>query len=121
MPENLFLSVLRVWAAVAWADGKISIEEADRFKRLVRQATLNEQERQEALGFLADKVSLDTANIGALSDKSREGIYEAAARMAAADRDFADAERTFLARLRTALQIQEARAKELESKVPGLN
>ena len=121
MPENQFLSVLRVWAAVAWADGKISAEEADRFRRLVSQATLGESQRQEALGFLETKVSLDTANIDALSDRSREGIYEAAARMAAADREFAAAEKTFLARLRTALLIPNARAEEIEKKVPGLS
>jgi len=120
MAENQFLSVLRIWAAVAWADGEVSPEEADRFKRLVAQATLDDGERKQALGFLDQAVSLDTANIESLSERSREGIYEAAARMAAADREFASGEKQFLGRLREALHIDAARAQELEAAVPGL-
>ena len=121
MAESQFLSVIRVWAALAWADDKIADAEADAMKRLISSAELTDDERTTAMGWLDEKVDLDTANIKGLKDEARRGIYRAAARLAAVDLDIADAERTFLTRLREGLEISEDDAKEIEANIPGMN
>lgn len=120
MGESQYLSVIRIWAAVAWADGVIADAEAAAMKRLVESADLTDEERQTALGWLENKVELDTANIDGLSEEARHGIYRAAARLAAVDLDVAAEERSFLDKLRTHLEISEQTAATLEKGVPAL-
>ena len=120
MAESQFLSVIRVWAALAWADDVIADAEADAMKRLISSAELTEDERTTAMGWLEEKVDLDTANIKGLKDEARRGIYRAAARLAAVDLEIAAEERTFLTRLREGLEISETDAKEIEANIPGM-
>ena len=119
MEESPYLSVIRVWAAAAWADGVIDDAEAAAMKRLVAVADLSEQERATAHTWLETKVELETDSIAGLSDSAREGIYRAAVRLAAVDRDVATEELTFLSRLRDGLTLSEGTAKQIESGVPG--
>ncbi len=121
MGESQYLSVIRVWAALAWADDKIVDSEAAAMKRLVESADLTDDERKTALGWLENKVELDTANIAGLSEDARKGIYRAAGRLAAVDLEVADEERSFLERLREGLEIDEETARELEKGVPILS
>lgn len=121
MAESQFLSVIRVWAALAWADDKIADAEADAMKRLISSAELPDDERETALGWLTTKVDLDTANIKGLNEEARRGIYRAAARLAAVDLEIADEERSFLATLRDGLEISEEDAKEIEANIPGMS
>ena len=120
MGESQYLSVIRIWAALAWADDKIVDAEAAAMKRLVESADLTAEERKTALGWLDTKVELDTAGIAGLSDDARQGIYRAAGRLAAVDLEIADEERAFLDRLRDGLKIDEETARELEKGVPML-
>jgi uncharacterized membrane protein YebE (DUF533 family) len=120
MGESQYLSVIRIWAALAWADDKIVDSEAAAMKRLVESADLTDEERQTALSWLDTKVELDTAGITGLSADARQGIYRAAGRLAAVDLEIADEERVFLDRLREGLEIDEETAKELEKGVPML-
>ena len=120
MAETQFLSVIRIWAALAWADGVIAESEATAMKRLIAAAQLSEEEKQQALAFLATRTELDTTNMSALSDDAKKGIYRAACRLAAVDHEVAAAERIFLGRLREGLSITEAEAREIEQGVPGL-
>lgn len=119
MPDSQYLSVIRVWAALAWADGVIAQAEAVAMRRLVEAADLSDDERNTALGWLENKVDLDIENLGSLSEKAREGIYRAAARLASVDMDVADEERAFLGRLREGLGITDEVAKDIESGIPG--
>ena len=48
MAETQILSVIRVWAAVAWADGVLAEAEADGMRRLIRSADLTPEEREIA-------------------------------------------------------------------------
>ena len=105
--ESTFLSVIRVWAALAWADGVIAEPEAEAMKRLIAGADLTDDERQEAHGFLETKIDLSTANVEGLSDKVRQGIYRAAYRLAKVDLEVADEERSFLGRLREGLSLSD--------------
>jgi uncharacterized membrane protein YebE (DUF533 family) len=120
MAETQFLSVIRIWAAAAWADGVIAEAEAAALRRLIAAAQLSEDEKPQALAFLETRVELDTAALTALSPDARKGIYRAACRLAAVDHDVAAAERIFLGRLRDGLAISEDEAREIEQGVPGI-
>jgi uncharacterized membrane protein YebE (DUF533 family) len=120
MGESQYLSVIRVWAALAWADGKIVDSEAAAMRRLVESADLTDDERKTALSWIQNRVELDTANIAGLSQDARNGIYRAAGRLAAVDLEVADEERAFLERLRIGLEIDEETARKLEKGVPVL-
>jgi uncharacterized membrane protein YebE (DUF533 family) len=117
--ESQHLSVIRVWAALAWADGVIAPSEAAAMTRLIEgSAELSDDERKVAKGFLNSKIELDTTQMAGLSAEAREGIYRAAARLAHIDNDFAEAEQQFLERLRAGLSINEATAKKILESIP---
>jgi uncharacterized membrane protein YebE (DUF533 family) len=120
MAESQFLSVIRVWASMAWADGVIHDAEAQALRRLIGAAELEDDERAAALRFLETRVDLDTAGIEGLSEDARRGIYRAACRMAAVDRDVAPAERSMLDKLRGHLGLGDEVARDIEAGIPGL-
>ena len=120
MAESQILSVIRVWAAVAWADGLLAEAEAEGLRRLVRGADLTADERQSAAGLLDQKVELPELYLKNLNPESRRGIYRAACRMAVVDHVFAHAERKMLDRLQQMLGIPLEIAKEIEADVPGM-
>jgi uncharacterized membrane protein YebE (DUF533 family) len=117
--ESQFLSVIRVWAALAWADGVIHEQEALAMKRLVETAGLGAADRAKAMGYLDDKIELDTAGLASLNPVARLGIYKAAVRLAGVDKDFADEEVQFLERLRVGLEIDEATARAARAEIPS--
>lgn len=118
MAENQFLSVIRTWAALAWADGVVVAAEALAMRKLIESAELSAADRTTAMGFLETKVELDTTNLAALSGDARKGVYKAACRLAAVDRDLAEPERALLAKLRDGLELGAAAA-EIEASVFG--
>lgn len=121
MAESQMLTVIRVWAAIALADGVIAPAEADGFRRLIDAATLSDDERALARSFLLEKVELTEATLDHLSNDARAGIYRAACRMALVDSEVAPAERALLERLRSKLAIPGDVAKQLEAQVPGFS
>ena len=118
MAENQFLSVIRIWAAMAWADDKVVAAEALAMERLIQAAELSDADRATARGFLKEKVELDTTNLGSLTEEARKGIYKAACRMAAVDRTLDPPEQALLEKLRDGLHIGAA-ADEIETAVFG--
>ena len=120
MAESQILSVIKVWAAVAWADGVLAESEAEGLRRLVRTADLTPDERTTAVGFLDAKVELPQLYLKNLNPESRRGIYRAACRMAVVDHVFAHAERKMLDRLQSTLGIPQDIAQEIEADVPGM-
>ncbi len=119
MSESPTLTVIRMWAAVAWADGLIATAEADGFRRLIDASSLNDEERAMARSFLLEKVDLQEGSIRNLSNDARGGIYRAACRMALADSEVADSEQVLLDRLRNKLEIPLELAQQIEQQVPG--
>lgn len=115
--ESQFLSVIRAWAAMAWADGKIATQEAAALRRLIDGASLNENERHVALTFLERRVELDTAALKGLSEEARHGIYRAAVKLSRIDNDVATAEIALLERLREELGLDVATATSIEASV----
>ncbi|HTM22940.1 MAG TPA: hypothetical protein VL172_20600 [Kofleriaceae bacterium] len=120
MAESQYLSVIRIWAALAWADGVIAESEAAAMRRLIESADLTDPERSTALGWLEEKVDLDTGSMASLSEEARHGIYRAAARLAAVDLEVAEEELDFLGRLREGLGIDEDTALDLEKGIPAM-
>lgn len=120
MAESQILSVIKVWAAVAWADGVLAESEAEGLRRLIRTADLTPDERNAAIGFLDSRVELPQLYLKNLNPESRRGIYRAACRMAVVDHVFAHAERKMLDRLQATLGIPGEIAQEIEADVPGM-
>ncbi len=120
MAESQILSVIRVWAAVAWADGLLAEAEAEGLRRLIRSADLTNDERRDASAFLDARVELPELYLKNLNPESRRGIYRAACRMAVVDHVFASAERRMLDRLQGMLAIPGDIAKEIEADIPGM-
>ena len=120
MAESQILSVIKVWAAVAWADGVLAEAEAEGMRRLIRSADLTNEERSAALTYLDSRVEMPELYLKNLNPESRRGIYRAACRMAVVDHVFAHAERRLLDRLREVLAIPADIAQEIEADVPGM-
>jgi uncharacterized membrane protein YebE (DUF533 family) len=120
MAESQILSVIKVWAAVAWADGMLAEAEAEGMRRLIRTADLTGDERAAAMSMLDQRVEMPELYLKNLSPESRKGIYRAACRMAVVDHVFAHAERKLLDRLQTVLGIPLDIAQEIEADVPGM-
>ncbi len=120
MAESQILSVIRVWAAVAWADGVLAEAEAEGLRRLIRTADLTTEERTAAAKVITEEVKLPDAYLAELSPEARRGIYRAACRMAIVDHVFTKTERGVLNRLRDQLDIPGDIAQEIESDIPGL-
>ena len=117
MTDNPFLQVFQVWAAMAWADGRIDDRESQAMKTLIDQAKLEPDTRAKALAFLDERVELDLSTLSGLPLGAREGIFQAAARLALVDRNLAAGEIAFLDRLKAALQLSDAEAAAIENRV----
>jgi uncharacterized membrane protein YebE (DUF533 family) len=120
MAESQILSVIRMWAAVAWADGVMAEAESESLSRLIRHADLTDDERAGAREFVAARTELPETYLTNLTPDARRGVYRAACRMAVVDHVFTVTERAMLDRLRTLLGIPVDIAQEIEADVPGL-
>jgi len=120
MAESQVLSVIRMWAAVAWADGVLAEPEAESLRRLIRSADLTADERGVALQTLDGQVSLSPTYLTSLLPDARRGIYRAACRMAVVDHVFHASERTILDKLRGLLAVPDEVAHEIEADLPEL-
>ena len=121
MSDSQVLSVIKVWAAIAWADGVLAESEAEGLRRLIRTAELTEDERVTALTLLDNQIGMPEAFLASLTPEARRGIYRAACRMAVVDHSFADSERMMLDRLRGVLNVPGEIAQEIEADVPGIH
>ncbi len=119
MAEQI-LGVIRMWAAVAWADGVLAEAEAEALRRLIRATELTIGERREAARLLEIEVTLPELQLTTLSPEARRGIYRAACRMAGLDHVFSPTERSMLGKLRQLLGVPADIAGEIEADVPGL-
>lgn len=120
MVESQILSVIRMWAAVAWADGVMSEIEAERLSRLIETADLRDDERAAARTFLQIRTGLPETYLTTLSVEARRGVYRAACRMAVIDHVFSVTERALLDRMRNLLGVPGEIAQEIEADVPGM-
>ena len=119
--EAPVMSVLRIWAALAWADDVLAEAEVEGLRRLLRTADLTTAERQLAGMLVAAPVALPDVDLAHLSPEARRGAYRAACRFALVDRHLAPAEQAMLARIRVVLEVPAAIATEIEADVPGFH
>lgn len=115
--ERAFLAVLRVWAAAAWADGKMAEAETEAMKRLIAVAPLADEDKVTAIGYLTRKVELDTDELSGLTAEQKQGIYRAAVRLARIDREVAPEETAFLGRLQQGLGLDDDTARAIEASI----
>jgi uncharacterized membrane protein YebE (DUF533 family) len=122
MAESQTLTVIRLWAAIAWADGWLSESEGVALRKLIDHAGLDPAEKELAEGLLAKQTPLpdDMPSPNSMTDEARAGIYRAACRMAVVDQEFADEERAVLEHLKVRLQIPNEVSKKIEAEIPGL-
>lgn len=120
MAESQVLRVIRMWAAVAWADGVMSRAEAESLGRLIQTAELTGDERAAAWALLDARTELPETYLADMTPAARRGIYRAACRMALVDRELAATERALLDRMRGVLGLSADTAQELEAEVPGM-
>lgn len=120
MGESQILSVIRMWAAVAWADGVMSEVEVDSLGRLIRTADLTEDERAAARTFITTRTGLPQTYLTNLTPEARRGVYRAACRMAVVDHVFSVTERVLLDRVRNLLGVPPDLAREIEADIPGM-
>jgi uncharacterized membrane protein YebE (DUF533 family) len=120
MAESQILSVIRMWAAVAWADGVMSETESESLGRLIRHADLTDDERAGARELLTARTELPETYLTNLTPEARRGVYRAACRLAVVDHVFSVTERALLDRLRNLLGIAVDLAQQIEAEVPGL-
>lgn len=118
MSESQVSTVIRMWAAVAWADGTLARAESESLVRLIRAAELTADEREQAMDLLRAPVELSEIYLKTLSPVSRRGVYRAACKMAMVDRVLAPAERWMLDRLRDMLELTDEEAREVEADIP---
>lgn len=121
MAESQILSVIRMWAAVAWADGVMSETEHESLTRLIRTADLTDEERAAARTFIENNTGLPETYLTNLTPEARRGVYRAACRMAVVDHVFSVTERALLDRMRNLLGVPPDIAQEIEADVPGIS
>ena len=84
-------------------------------KRLIDGSPLGDADRKVALGYIENRVDLETGDLGRLSAEARLGIYRAAVKLAKLDRHVAESETALLTRLRDGLKIDAAAAQRIEA------
>jgi uncharacterized membrane protein YebE (DUF533 family) len=112
--DTSVLTAVQIWAATAWADGAIAPEEQQAMQAVIAGARLTDAERAQARRWLTEKVALDDVDVSTLSEDNRHNIYSAALGVVTVDAEVADAELTFLERLREALDIDAETAAALK-------
>ena len=112
------LELLRLWAAVAWADGKLAAAEAASLRRFIVAAQLEPAPQQLAYRFLDAPVEVPR-EVTHWSLAVRQGVYRLACKMAVLDGNVAATERRMLARVAAALALGDAEADRIEQGVFG--
>lgn len=106
------LTAVKAWAAVAWADGKIVEAERLTMNAIISVAKLTDDEKAIATAFLDEPVKLEDLALDRIPNDEKIHIYSVACGVANMDKDIAQAERTFLDKLASALQLGPDDAKK---------
>ncbi|MFO7562137.1 MAG: TerB family tellurite resistance protein [Enhygromyxa sp.] len=115
MPHPQVMFMIRLLAAVSWADKVLADSEAAAIERLINAAELDDDERAKARSWLAAPVDIDAADVDALNMNQRLATYQAALRVALSDDELAEEERVLLDRIRDVLGISAEQALEIEA------
>jgi tellurite resistance protein len=103
------LTIARIWAAAAWADGVLHPREADALRRFIDASTeLDPESRAAAFALLNARPAIELAEVQRLSSDARQGILRAALGIVRLDGKVTPDEEEWLARLRTQLGLDAA-------------
>src|SRR5262245_31933817 len=103
------LTIVRLWAAAAWADGFLHPAEEAALRRLIEASTeLGEPERQHAMGLLTGPPGVKVEEVQKLDATSREGVYRAVLGIIRLDGKVTGEEQEWVARLRDRLGLDAA-------------
>ncbi len=102
------MTIVRVWAASAWADGTMHPAELGALRRCIEESELSPEERGEATILLTAPGELDLQEVQTLKPETREGVYRAALGIVRLDREVSEEEIDFLEKLRGALLLDDA-------------
>ena len=119
MAESQTLTVIRLWASIAWADGKLADRERESLRRLIGLANLDDDEAPLAEVLLVERAELP-AQVAEMTDETKKGVYRAACRIAMVDDELAETERAVLDQLRDRLGLSSDAVKQIEYAVPGV-
>jgi tellurite resistance protein len=110
------LRIIRIWAAAAWADGKLHPAEDAALRRLIDASDdLSPEERQEAFRTLKAPPDVDLDDVRRLAPIARQGVYRAVRGIVALDGQVTDDERALLEKLRGKLDLDAATVAKIES------
>ena len=117
MNDKTFLSVFRIWASCAWADGVLDFRESASLENLVtRNREISDLARRTAISWIDQAPEFNDVDVRDLSESARWKVYEAAFALAVIDETVTEEERHILDRIITMLELDEdkARVKEKE-------
>ena len=110
------LTIMRFWAAAAWADGVLHPAEAAALRRLIEASDdLDEDARREALSLLQQPPAIEADEVRKLRPAWREGVYRAALGIVRLDRVVSAPETAWLERLRASLDLDPATLERIEA------
>ncbi len=109
------LQIARLWAAAAWADGKVHPAEAAALRRFIEASEdLDGAGKQAAHDLLVSNPRVDLGELERLSKDAKEGVYRAALGIVRLDGSVTPDEVEWLKALRARLALDEALLQRIE-------
>ena len=104
------LTILRMWAGAAWADGELHPSEEAALRRLIdaSEEELGKDGKATALALLSAPPVVKPEEVGKLASASREGVYRAALGIVRLDGKVTGDEEAWVVRLRERLNLDPA-------------
>jgi uncharacterized tellurite resistance protein B-like protein len=105
------LAIVKALVPVAWADGNFSDNERETLKGFLAAYDANEAEKEQILGFAAERRTLDDIDLQELGSADRRVVLQHAVLLIYADGDPNEAEAKFVDLLAAHLKIPDDEAK----------
>jgi hypothetical protein len=112
------LTIVRLWAGAAWADGVLHPAEAAALRRLIDASDdLAGEARVQALALLEAAPAVTVEEVRKLAPAAREGVYRAVLGIIRLDGKVTADEEEWVAKLRARLNLDEATMRRIEGEV----
>ena len=110
------MTIVRFWAAAAWADGKLHPAEEAALRRLIDASDdLGVDGRRQALALLGGPPDVSVDEVRTLPAVSREGVYRAVLGIVRLDGQVTPDEEEWIGRLRARLDLDAATLARIEA------
>ncbi len=124
MKSNLSLFIIKLWAAIAWADTSLSASRRKALKKLIERAvSLSPTENQTAQSYLKQTIDIppsgtELAELPKLAADVKKDIYICALQLARLDSTPSLNGEAALKKLRTWLQLDEVSLMQVNAMLP---